>query len=329
MRANDLDGHLDFLLPPASPTQPTAGSILVFLDTRDLINCFEKGRPVDAPTLGEILRAVRGKLVVPITVISELFPGSSVPKPADVARGVALTRHLDYIPHAFIRHATIPWAEISTAHLAWQRGRLDCVEQLRPFVNRFYKTVWKPAPNTLDVIEETDFTRSLDRMPVWEQVSVLASHPEVLRWSGDRRTEAEKVLADDRAAFGSKRGTPDAWEGVVMRELIKLGKREPKGGLKPFVRWLHDHPEIAPGWRLGWDGWEEYRSNLKAAFDDGDYFDYSHISIIPYVTHFTTDAKWRDLLCGRAWKRRLNDGLPAPYFERVFADLGAILKSLE
>src|SRR5207302_7514296 len=77
-----------------------------------------------------------------------------------------------------------------------------------------------------------------------------------------------------------------------------------------------------------WDAWEEYRSNVNAPLASGDIRDFSHIAAIPYVTHLTMDAKWQDM-CERALKRRLKEGLRAPFFNRIFPNLDAVLASLD
>ena len=318
--------HLDFLRPRADPTPPVHRA-RVFLDTRDLINCFEKGRPIGADELGVTFRRAQARLIVTVTTMSELFPGAGVPTPEDVERGIALARHLDRIPHGFIRNSTIPAQELRAAFRAWQQDNRKEVDNVDPFVNRFYQTTWEPAPGTTDLLLDTNVTRSLDRMSVWDQVRALAAYPESLRWDNKYAKRAAEALEEDRAAYGSKRGTREAREGAVKRHLIQAGMAEPRGGLPKFVRWVHENPEVCPGWRVGWDAWEEYRSNVTSPLDPGDLRDFSHIAAIPYVTHFTTDAKWRDLL-DRAWKRRVKDGLRAPFCERVFSDLGAVLKSL-
>jgi hypothetical protein len=279
------------------------------------------------PSNSALCCVVRARLIVTSTTISELFPGAATPTPQDVSRGIALAHLLDGIPHGFIRVSTIPAREMRAAYRAWELCELNSVEKVNPFVNRFYKTMWKPALGTTDLLVETDVTRSLDRMPVWDQARALATYPESLRWDQKYAVLAADALEEDRAAYGSKRGTRDAREGAVKRHLIGAGLAEPRSGLSSFVKWLHDNSEICPGWRVGWDTWEEYRSNLTSPLDPGDIRDFRHTAAIPYVTHFTTDAKWRDLL-RRAERRRAKEGLPAPFFERVFSDLEAILASL-
>jgi hypothetical protein len=46
--------HLEFLRPRVETTPPVDRALL-----RDLINCLEKGRPVDAEQLGPMLRRAR------------------------------------------------------------------------------------------------------------------------------------------------------------------------------------------------------------------------------------------------------------------------------
>lgn len=316
---------LDFLRPP--PTNgPPADPILVFLDSRDLINCLDKASPIGARELGSIFRLVGARLVVTSTTICELFPGATVPQPAEVERGIALARSLDFVPHGFIRTATIGAREFRVAYRAWHSDTLTDVPRVDPFVNRFYKTTWKPILGTTDLWIEDESTHLLDRMPIWDQVRMLAVHPESLRWEAKYSARATAALVEDRAKYGSKRGTKAAREEAVRRQLIAGGLSEPRGGLSPFVKWLHQNPEICPGWRIGWDVWEEYRSNVTAEFDPGDLRDFSHLATLPYVTHFTTDAKWKDLLA-RARVRRQKEQLRAPSLDRVFKDLSAVLES--
>lgn len=319
--------RFDFLRPPRMKTSAPTDRALVFLDSRDLINCLEKGKPVDSQELGRILRDRRARLILAMTTLTESFPGSGVPTRADVEAGLALARRLDHLPHTFIRHATIPARELRAAYRAWERNETEKVEGVIPFVDRFYKTLWKPASGTTDLLLDTDETQALDRMTICDQLRVLAIHPESFRWNDSYTVRAQTALDEDRAKYGSKRGTRAAFENAIQRYLQAGGMSEPTGGITAFARWLRNDPQICPGWRLGWDTWEEYRSNVTAPLQPGDLRDFSHIGMTPYVTHATADGKWRDLL-SRARKRREKDGLPAPYFDRVYSDLAALLTAL-
>ncbi|HEX7421713.1 MAG TPA: hypothetical protein VF505_17635, partial [Thermoanaerobaculia bacterium] len=235
--------------------------------------------------------------------------------------------YFDVVPHGFIRTSTIVPREFRAAFRAWESGTPQQVARVDPFVDRFYKTTWKPISGATDLWIEDDATSMLDRLPMSAQVRMLAMSPESLRWNATYTERMVKALDEARAIHGSARGTRAAREAAVKRHLIAGGMSEPKGGLGAFVKWLHANPDVCPAWRLGWDAWEEYRSNVSSAVDGGDLRDFSHLSAIPYVTHFTTDAKWFDLL-QRATKRRLRDKLPTFYFDRAFPDLRRVLNAL-
>ena len=319
--------HLDFLRPRPLASPIPSEQTLVFLDSRDLIDCLERSRPIDSFGLGRTLRQKQARLVVTMTTLTELFPGGTVPSHADVERGVSLAHKLDHIPHCFVRHTTIPAREFRSAFRAWQSHATGSVEHVVPFVSRFYETLWKPAAGTTDVLVRSDESEMLHRMTVWEQLRILSLRPESLRWSDTYTVKAAAALDADRANYGSKRGTRAALEAAVSRHLQSIGFREPRDGVSRFAKWLRTQPTVCPGWRIGWDAWEEYRSNTNSPFVAGDLRDFSHLSILPYVTHFTADAKWRDML-GRARKRRERDNLPVPYFGNAYAKLDDVLPTL-
>jgi hypothetical protein len=322
-----VSDHLDFLRPPRRAEARPLEKALIFLDSRDLIDCFENADPIASRDFGGILRQKDARLVVTMTTLTEMFPGGAIPTEQEVERGIALAQQLDLVPHCFMRHATIPAREIRAAFEAWQHGDVNTVAMVDPFVSRFYETLWKPVTGTTDVLLRTDETEFLHRLPVWEQLRVLALHPESLRWNDKYATRATSALDADRATHGAKRGTREALECALARHLRAGGMSEPRNGLKHFAKWVRSMPAVCPGWRIGWDSWEEYRSDMNSRLRPSDLRDFSHLSIIPYVTHFTADAKWRDLL-RRATQRRAKEGLASPYFDRVHADLSSILTAL-
>jgi hypothetical protein len=319
--------HLDFLRPPRLK-RDLRDIHVVFLDSRDLIGCLEKGTPVSSTELGSILRARRARLALTSITIGELFPGGDVPTPADVERGVELTRKLDHVPHEFIRISTITTRELRAAHGSWESGDLS-PRRVNPFVDRFYKTLWKPMRGSTDEWLEDDETQALDRMPVWDQVRLLAMHPKSLRWDEKYGLRLSAAVDADRATYGSKRGTRQAREAALQRQLNAIGLSTPTGGLSGFAKWIYENPTICPGWRIGWDAWEDYRANVGAAVDPNDLRDFALLAAIPYVTHLTLDAKWYDLVVARAYRRRLKEKLPAPYFERVFRNLADVLRAID
>ena len=112
-------------------------SMLIYLDSRDLINIFEKSDPCSANELNGILRDGGHKLVfswLNITEISE--PLLHTKAKTNV---MALLYKVEETPHAYIHSSRIPHLELMSAVKAYVEG--EEYRNVDPYVQRFDFTV--------------------------------------------------------------------------------------------------------------------------------------------------------------------------------------------
>lgn len=112
----------------------------------------------------------------------------------------------------------------------------------------------------------------------------------------------------------------------MKNQFVRCGWKEPQGGIEAFSEFVRNRDDTCPGWRISHDVYEEFRCNLTAAPKKGDIPDFSHITILPYVTYATLDRAWRTR-CEQTRDRLRKSGLEFAAYDRVAADLDAILRA--
>ena len=107
--------------------------MLIYLDTKDLINVLEHDRPCPVQEFGATLRSGSHDLAVSFSNVKEL----SRPLLEPAARTVVtqLLNHLEMLPLRYIREGTIVRDELSEARGAFIGGRE--YRAISPFVARF------------------------------------------------------------------------------------------------------------------------------------------------------------------------------------------------
>src|SRR5262249_28044187 len=112
-------------------------TMLLYLDTRDLINILEKGQPITGERLLSLLRSGRHSLVVSFPHVAELAAPLQHPNAkTNVAR---LLNGLEEFPLAFIADSKLEFLEYREALDSWHAGR-EC-QPIDPFVPRIDYTL--------------------------------------------------------------------------------------------------------------------------------------------------------------------------------------------
>src|SRR6266404_936049 len=91
---------------------------LIFLDSRDLINCVEKHQPCGASRLARDLHREAASLVLTFTTVLE-----SIPRTPNQDYAVKFVRRLETIPHVFVPHTEISTHEFKEAVVAFNAGQ--------------------------------------------------------------------------------------------------------------------------------------------------------------------------------------------------------------
>jgi hypothetical protein len=296
----------------------------IFLDTRDLIGVLEKGAPVSVAELTRLLSKVSGRLVLVYTNVAELVPQTENKK-ADRSHVRFLMRELERLPLSYIRSQEISRHEFRAAIDGFEDS--TSVRQVNPYVNQWWQVMWQIPPENMRFIAP-DKDAALKRMSLTEMIDHLVSeNPEALRFGENDRESLAESVEDDRQRLGTSRGSSASFRAGVKSLFIRFGWPEPKGGIDAFSEFVRADTRICPGWRISHDVYEEYRCNLTGRVTKSDIPDFSHVTVLPYVTHATLDRAWRTR-CAQARGRAQKAGLWTAPYDRIFADLSAVLSSL-
>lgn len=249
--------------------------------------------------------------------------GEFTPKGTDLQHVENLADQLEQLPHTFIRQPSIRAKEFKEAFAAHHDKR--AVRPIDPYVPKFWRAFWKPVLGTVDLIVHP-MADELDRMPISQQLRILLQNPESLMFDEADAQKLQKVLDDDRARLGTSRGSFKSFRVGVISQLQQARLPEPVGGIDAFAEWIYKNPTICPGWRLGHDVYEEFRSDLQSPAKKGHIPDFSHFAVIPYVEKATLDRTWRTY-AQRAADRLARAGLNTTYISRIYPDLAEIRKA--
>jgi hypothetical protein len=294
----------------------------VFLDSRDLIHLIEHARPVDATIFARELTKRNARLVLTYTNVAEFLPRTR-DGAIDRARALSLVRSLEQLPLAYLRQPELVRREFREALAAYDGKRP--VRRIDGYVDEWWQTFSKTPAEFVPFVDPT-MSKLLSGMSLADQVSHLIESGDDLMLSSALAAPVAQAMEDDRQAVGARRGLPATWRASVEWQFHRFGWPEPAGGFAEFVEFIRTDSNACPGWRLGVAVYEEFRSNLTATLRPNDIPDFSHVHFLPYVTHATLDAAWRDR-CERAYKRLAAQGASEPAFLRVHADVNAILAS--
>lgn len=296
----------------------------IFLDTRDLIGTIEKDDPLQVVDLAAQLSRVNGRVVLVYTNVAELVPQTE-DKKASRSHVRWLIRELQRLPLSYIRSHEISRQEFRVAVEAFESGRP--VREVNPYVNHWWQTFWQ-IPGEYMSIVAPEKNALLNRMSLTEMIDYLVENsPEALRFGvADREALAESV-EDDRRRLGTSRGSKKSFHAGVKNMFVRFGWPEPKGGIDAFCEFVRRDSRICPGWRISHDVYEEYRCNLTGAVTKNDIPDFSHVAVLPYVTHATLDRAWRTK-CSQAKERAQRGGLWTDAYDRLYANLAEVLKAL-
>lgn len=296
----------------------------IFLDTRDLIGVVEKDTPLSASELAAHLNKTSARVVLVYTNVAEIVPQTETKKPnrSHVRR---MMRELERLPLSYIRSTEIARHEFRAAVEAFESGLP--VREINPYVNQWWQVLWQ-TPAEYMPIHSPEKNAALRTMSLTQLVDFLVeNNPDALRFGPTDRQAVAEAVEDDRKRLGTSRGSAKSFRAGVKSIFIRFGWPEPSGGIDAFAEFVRNDARICPGWRISHDVYEEYRCNLTGPVTKNDIPDFSHVCVLPYVTHATLDRAWRTR-CAQAKHRADNAGLWSAPYDRIFANLEAVLASL-
>lgn len=253
-------------------------SMLIYLDSRDLINLFEKSNPCSADAFDEILLEGGHKLVyswLNITEISEPLLHSKAK-----TNVMALLNRVEETPHTYINSARIPHLELASAVKAYVNG-ID-YNSVDPYVQRFdYAVDLNVKPSTKDYLN----------YPLAEIVWDLHSFGAL--GGLDRYAENLKQIFEDDRALQPKPSPKKHFTTLIERNLKLHHVTVPNGDIKSFANWVYSSPARCPSQRLGYEVWNKMIKNVDDEPTPSDMEDFGHIDCLPYVDFMTLDNRMR------------------------------------
>lgn len=248
----------------------------IYLDSRDLIDMFDKSLPYSADDFENELRTNGHELVLSFSNVMEI--SSPLLTRSTKTNVMRLLKRIEEMPLKFIAEARILILELNEAKEAFIQERE--YSQVHPFVDRFDKTLIDPRS-----------TKTLMNFSLAEAIFMLwTEDPSLFRGMRSYTKRLQEVFTSDRAV-PQQPNLRDHFVEVIGRHLkgAKLLISSPE--LRPFAEWIYENPMRCPSVRLSYEVYHKLLKNIEDLPDDGDIYDLAHIACIPYVDIATLDRR--------------------------------------
>jgi hypothetical protein len=286
---------------------------LVFLDSRDLIDCVEHSDPFDHLVLAKRLRERDAAIVLTMTNVVE-----TIPRGRTIEDAVELMRRLESVPHVFIHHAELSALEFREAVNAFQAGTFP--EPRLPFRRSFWRAL--VPPSIADHPARANFHRVLDGLPMSEQLRFALLDGEAIQSREESVDELAAILSDHRRVLGVTPPNKALFEHAVRTQLAHFAFEV--ADVTAFSDWMFRSPMVCAGWRLGHEAFHELRIDQTASITVNGLQDLIHVYFLPYVAAATLDKQWREY-CRRATRRLAKIGVHLPYVANLYADTAELM----
>lgn len=281
--------------------------MFIYLDSRDIINIFEKSYPCSADDFDRILTDGDHKIVYSWLNIAEISEPLLHPKAK--TNVMALLNRVEKTPHTYIHSSRIPQLELSSS----VKSYVSSIEYIGidPYVQRFDYTVDLNAnPSTKDYIN----------YPLAEIVWDLYSVGEL--GGLDRYAKnLKQTFAYDRA-MQPKPSLKKHFTTLIERNLKLHRVNGPNGDIKSFANWVYSNPARCPSQRLGYEVWHKMMKNVQDEPTPSDMEDFCHLECLPYVDFMTLDNRMRGYVSQACQATQIN------YVEKLFKDSAEIVDNL-
>jgi hypothetical protein len=253
--------------------------VLIYLDTKDLIDVIEGSSPVSAPELGTWLESNHSKLALSFVLVAELSaPLVSRNAQAHVMR---LLAELERLPHVFVAVVQIQRLELLEALSSFREGR--GYSAIDPFVHRFDHTI--PPSGRPPTYAFLSYSVSETIWDIW------CHTPEILDGYARPRRLFADLLRKDRETQNPP-PLPEQFGEVVRRNLDLYGISLPSGvDLVSLGKWIYSSTERCPSGRLTFEVWHRLRQNRRDKTKHSDLSDFNHLACLPYVDVATLDRR--------------------------------------
>jgi len=288
---------------------------LIFIDSRDLIECVERHVPCGVVRLATELRKRNTATVLSFSNLLEV-----IPRKQKLSYACEFANRLERIPHVFVPHTHVSTFEFNEAVAAFKENRpprhvLQTFDSYGSYVCTF-----APGPPP-----PPEWVAEVSRVSLSDHVRALLTDGESIELDEHEthRAAMQKVLDQHRSVLGSKRTNKKLLAEMVENQLAEQHLDVDNFGA--FFEWLYRDPQICPGWRLLHEVFQEFRTDSTAFVSQSDVPDFTHIYLVPYVRAATLDRKWREYV-RRASQRLVREGIAVSY--PVYRNLAEVRSAL-
>jgi len=250
--------------------------MLIFLDTKDLIDILENARPVSAQQLGDCLSYLDAQLALSFAVIAEL--AAPLTKRNASTNVMSLLNRLEELPHLFIAESQVQILELREAVNAFSEARE--YQPIDPFVSRFDY-----------VLQDPPATAAFLHHSLAETVFALwTTSPSLFDGFAGHWPMYNRLLLADRSLSAPPRLSA-FFPAVVDRALRAYGIELGGVNLTSFANWIYASPSRCPSTSLLFEAWHRVRRNKGDLPKRSDLSDFAHLLTLPYVDLATLDRR--------------------------------------
>lgn len=254
--------------------------MLIYFDSKDLINIFQKSVICSASQFEKYLRTGNHTLVLSLWTITEF--SARLHHKDHKENVMALLNRIDNIPRTYIRPA-IQYLELKEAIQAFINNRE--YRDINPYQDRFDKIVDFNAQPATKLVLNYSLSKA-----VWDLYSVGQ-----LRGLDDYTKEMRRLFASDRALH-EKPSLKANFIKTIERYLLQYKLQTPSKNGEAFANWIYENPSHCPSVRFGYEVHHAMLKNIGDIPKDSDMEDFCHLECLPYVDRMTVDRRMKDYI---------------------------------
>jgi hypothetical protein len=280
--------------------------MLIYLDSKDLINIFEKAKPLSAVQFENFLKGAKHKIVLSFLTIMELAEPLLDKKAT--TNVTDLLNHLEKLPHTYI-HSDISCLELQEALRAFSAG--DNYKSIFPFVNRFDETVDLNASPPTKIYINYSLSETVWDLYCFGALGGLDKYADKLR----------QTFAADRA-LSPKPSLKKHFTKTIERNIRLDRLTIPPENISAFADWIYSDASRCPSGRLGYELWHKMVRNITDIPHDSDLEDFHHIECLPYVDLMTLDRRMH------GYVGQVSKDMSVDYDKRIFRSTKEVLNKI-
>lgn len=247
----------------------------VYLDTRDLINIFERSYPCKPEEFEKFLLKSGHELILSFLNVIEI----SAPLLQRNAKTnvMLILNRIERLPIKYI--SKVSKLELQEAYRDFKES--GEYKQVFPFFDRFDEAV-----------EDQDAlpTKIFLNFPLSETVFTLWNIDPNLFKGFNRNEQLQSIVNADRS-LSHLPNLRDNFVKTIGLFLHIEGITIPETELVPFVYWIYDVSSRCPAIRLGYEVYHKFIKNVGDISKEGDISDFGHTECVPYVDLITFDRR--------------------------------------